>query len=285
MKQLFFTIIALLIGLQAMAGNMYRWVDKHGVHHFSDTPPEDTNLKVKIVGTTEKTPEHASLPQIESRANIIRVDLYKDFKYIDKGMPFGLSVGHTRGIGMSNKPYEQLIQEPDYRYAEVLYGYLQMGNTSDNRITFAVDGTGSSPWLLYFDKNNNQDLTDDGPPYTNQGTGQFASSVNLQIGIITSENRETIQPYKIWFWIKGNNRREKIPFFYARCHYWGQVLINGRSYNAVAFEKDNHDGLFRDSGICIDFDNDNKCGKTEHFFHGETFYRGQDEYKIVLNYP
>jgi hypothetical protein len=54
---------------------------------------------------------------------------------------------------------------------------------------------------------------------------------------------------------------------------------------AIAFETDKHDGFFRESGICIDLDNNEKCGTAKHFFHGERFKEGQNTFELNLDYP
>ncbi len=278
-------IFILIAVIPASAGKVYQWVDKNGVNHFSDKPPSGHDYETGTVGLDVQTPALGDIPPVKNHGRTLKIDIYKDFKYMDEGWPYGLSVGQTMAVGMFDKPSEQLKREPLYIYPQVLYGYLQMGNSEDNRITFAIDGLGTPEGKLYVDKNNNEDLTDDGPPYTNQGSGKFASLISLQLDIITMQGKKTNQPYQVWLWIKDGNLKKKIPYYYARCYYIGRIMMDGQQYIAVAFEKDRHDGLYRENGICVDLNKDNKCSSTEHFFHNDIVAVGDRKYQIVLDYP
>jgi serine/threonine protein kinase len=215
----------------------------------------------------------------------IPIDLYRDFKFVAQGWPLGLSVGQTSAGGLDYKPYETLIREPLYRSPEVLYGYFELGNGDDSRITFVIDELEQPTWRLYVDKNNNEDLTDDGPPYSNQGTLKLATNVSLDIDIMTSTSQKMKQPYKLWFWVNEFDGK-KWPRFYATGHYMGQISIDGQLYKAIVFEEFDHNGLYRESGLWIDLNKDGKLSKeTEHFEDGEVIQINQKRYQVELNYP
>lgn len=274
-------IIAIIVTVVAplAAQELYRWTDEKGTLHLSDFPPPDNIPQSDIASEPD-----SSAPGKKGDNRIV-VDIYKDFYYEDKGWPFGMSVGQTRAAGLSPDPYEYLTREPSYRSSRVLYGYIALGNSDNNHFNFALDGMGTSEWSLYLDKNNNKDLTDDGAPYMNEGTGKFAALISLEFEVINSKRQTILQPYKLWFWINENKQGQKSPYFYARCHYAGQLTIDGVTHDAIAFEEKNHDGLFKESGLCIDMNDDKQCDKSEQFNDGDTVKTENSRYRLKLDYP
>ena len=86
----------------------------------------------------------------------------------------------------------------------------------------------------------------------------------------------------MWFWIDS----EMNPRFYARCYYKGQLVMGGRSYTALAFEAQDHDVLYQESGLYIDLNADGSMDEeTENFVDGELFSVNGTEYLLQLNYP
>ena len=161
---------------------------------------------------------------IDKVTSIDNINIDRDFKYVSKGWPMGLSVTQTSAIGLSPEPYEILVKEPKYISDQVLYGYLILGNSEDNKISFVVDDLESEQHVLYVDKNNNEDLADDGSPYSNQGTGKLATIIFLNIDVISLAGEKIVRPYKLWFFINESSGKKR-PRFYTRCHYKGQIMI------------------------------------------------------------
>lgn len=211
----------------------------------------------------------------------LQVNIYTDFQYVNQGWPFGLSVGQTRLPALSEDPQESLKAEPRYHDAHPLYGYFALTNASDWRYSFAIDRV---EWALYVDKNNNEDLTDDGPPAFNQGTGVLASLLSLQLELIAPNGSVMKQPYDLWFWY---NEKDQNAYFYPRCHYAGQLQINGKMYKAIAYQQFQHLGLSRESGIWIDLNEDEKLDQTEHFFEGSLIHipASSKTVRLKLAYP
>jgi hypothetical protein len=192
-----------------------------------------------------------------------------------------------------------LKKEPAYRATNVLYGYLPLGNAPDNKFSFVIDDLDQETWSVWVDTNNNNDLTDDGPPLRNEGTGQLAATVNLEVQVITPANERIRRPYQLWFWVNERQPegefqtdspdevdRAKTPRFYATCHYEGEVSIQGESYTVIAFETRNHDALYRANGLWIDLNRDGKLDeKTEHFGHRAPLRVGDKKYELRLDYP
>jgi len=211
----------------------------------------------------------------------ISVDIYKDFQYVPEGWPMGLSVGQTQLDALASTPYETLTNEPQYTSANHLYGYLSLGNGADTKISFAVDNLDQPTWMVYMDKNNNEDLTDDGS-YINQGTGSFAALMSVTIDIVTSTGLNITQPYQFWMWINA----QKQAYFYTRCYYKGMISINNTTYHTVAYEEYNHNGLYKENGLYIDLNNDGIITEaTEHFTDGQNVQIGTEQYQLELLYP
>lgn len=252
---------------------------------FSPTPeetptPQATSTPLAVV---TPTPYRSPLPKVVTPlANKIRLDLYRDFSYVPEGWPMGLSVGQTPAGGLSTLPYERLIREPRYRSSKVLYGYLPLGNGSDQQISFVLDETDRPNWAAYVDRNNNEDLTDDGGPYRNEGTGTFAASISMMIEILTSSGKFT-QPYDLWMWVVADQQSAR---FYARCHYAAKLFIDNRLYDMIAFEQFEHNGLYRESGVWIDLNQDQQLDETqEHFSDGDIVSIGSRAFQLELLYP
>jgi hypothetical protein len=219
---------------------------------------------------------------------VLSIDVYRAFKYVASGWPGGLSVGQTSASGLDTRPHEALRAEPRYQSQSVLYGYLTLGDGPDPRISFALDERERPTWVLWVDKNNNKDLTDDGPPLRNQGTGFMAATVSLWVEFVTRDSGVVRRPYKLWFWVNEakNTPPGTPPYaarFYATCHYAGRVDLGGEVFDAVAFEQGNHDGLLAEDGIWIDLDRDGKFKPpTEHFQDGEEIRTGREVVRLRL---
>ena len=230
-----------------------------------------------------------SLPPVRPRFGTLALDVYRDFKYVAAGWPGGLSTGQTNAGGLGTRPHEPLRAEPRYRSRDVLYGYLTLGNGPDPRITFVLDELEQPTWTLWVDRNNNQDLTDDGPPLTNQGTGlRFAASVSLFVEFTTRDSGIVKRPYRLWFWVNDwkNAPSGSPPYvarFYSTCHYAGRIELGGEVFDAAAFEQHGHDGLLADDGIWIDLDRDGKFQRpVEHFSDGEEIRARNDVARLRI---
>lgn len=278
----------LLLGIIVAVG-LYVW--------FSQTPQPERPSEQPIVASprptdtprpptvTPETEAAVPLPAEPETASdkTIAVNLYRDFHYVPRGWPMDLSVGQTTAGGLDTQPYEALTGEPQYHSSEVLYGYFPLGNGDDRKISFVLDDLNRPHWIAYVDKNNNEDLTDDGPPCQNAGSGLFAAEVEVQVQIAPHDETTLVQPYRLWMWVVKDRSEVR---FYARCHFAGTINVDGNSYEAVAFEQFKHNGLLRESGLWIDLNHDKKLDKErEHFHDGDTVMIADHYYQLQLQYP
>jgi chitodextrinase len=226
----------------------------------------------------------------------VNIDNETEFKYVNQG-PTGLSWEATVGDSLSQTPFEKLIEPPfddlypNLQYA-AHYGYLEIGNSQDNIISYILveiftSNEESMRYELFIDSNNNENLTDDDGPHANQDTDiLFAAQVSMNADIIATSGNTIIRPYQIRLRYQQNPTPENGITYYAMCHYAGEVLIGGDSYPAVAFERSNHDALYRESGLYIDLNRDGRLDvETEHFMDQTIVPMGGRKYELSLNYP
>lgn len=241
-----------------------------------------TEPAVETKPAAEPTQPPAEIKPVGPDANgLISVNIYRDFKYVPNGWPMGFSVGQTDAAGLTTVPFEVFKHEPVYASAKPLYGYLKLGNSKDPIISFVVDKVEKPQWELYIDKNNNEDLTDDGPAVKNQGTLKMAATAALEVDIVMPDGESRKTPYQLLFFINDSG-----PHIYATCHYAGKIQVGKGVYDAVAFEEFYHDGLFKESGICVDLDRDMKCSHEHEIFKdGRAITINGDKYTFRLDYP
>ena len=196
------------------------------------------------------------------------IDVFRDLRYVASGWPLQIAPGQTTAGGLSERPFEQLKAEPDYRSRHVLYGYIPLGTGKDQRISFAIDDPSELTWSVWVDRNNNNDLTDDGPPIRSEGTGRFAATLQVTMSVATAMG-ERQYPYQLWLWFAGPSDTSAAaslyrPMFYAVSHFAGHKRLDNEEYAVVAFERQHHDGVFEDGDVCIDLNRDGVCDdKTE----------------------
>ncbi len=170
----------------------------------------------------------------------------------------------------------EITAEPDYRGAVQRYGRLRLGTGPDPDYHFVFDVPDAPHPAVYFDRNNNKDLTDDGPPLTNEGTGIFAARIDLPFEQLIRET-DFEAPYTLWFFVNESAWERGFANHYARTHLEGEVTLNGERLRAYILETGLHDADFTNDGISFDLNGNGKIDwRTEHVKPGEVFqYEGR----------
>lgn len=142
------------------------------------------------------------------------------------------------------------------------YGQITLGNGARPDVQFMIDyfdGVG----LLYVDRNNNGDLTDDGPPAL-RANGECCIFELVQIEV-TYATGVTV-PYTI---------SAHLPTVHQGGAWIGNVEVSGRQFLALTVDRD-IDGLFTgtEDYVCVDADGDLEldCANIdspERFAHGD----------------
>ncbi len=212
----------------------------------------------------------------------VDVNVSRDFTYVAEGWPMGMSAAQTAGGGLARTPFEALTREPAYD-GGVLYGYLPLGNGDDRRVTFVVTHLDSPAWELIVDRNNDEDLTDDGPPVRSQGTGRFSGAVTAEVEVKGADGDVHLRPYQVWLWFAESPDRDPggaRPRFYARCYYKGTVTVGGQTFDAVAFEERAPNGVFSDGDLCVDANRDGRCQDAERLGDGGVLQVGDRRFRL-----
>ena len=235
--------------------------------------------------TAKSAPERASSPPLVVAAagsDVLSINIDEQFQFVRRGFPLKLGVGQSNAFGLEQEPLEVLRREPDYETVDVSYGYIPLGNSDDPKFSFAVARTPLGEWFLYCDSNNNEDLTDDGPPLGNMGSGKLAVTLSLDVEVLSESRERRNRPYRIWLWLT----KKESPRFYAVCHYKRRISIAGTPFVAVAFESSNHDVLYKEDGLWIDLDSDRRLNReNEHFMDGDSIEVAGKQYILQLDYP
>ncbi|MBI9087182.1 MAG: DUF3592 domain-containing protein [Desulfobacterales bacterium] len=183
----------------------------------------------------------------------------------------------------TNRP-EGIVKEPAYQGKTRRYGRLVLG-TGENRIfLFVFDRIEAPHPVLYIDRNQNGDLSDDGGPMQNQGTGRFATEVVFPIGRLVRE-LGTTWDFKLWFFINDASWTAGHARHYSRTQMKGRIMIDGRSYLAGIAERQINDADFTNDGIYIDLDGSGKFSPgTEFVGPGQTVQVGNSVYRLDVGW-
>ena len=160
------------------------------------------------------------------------------------------------------------IREPEYSGHEQWYGFLDLGNRQDKRFHLVLDLQKNNKFLMYFDKNNNKDLTDDGKPLENNGSGSggpdgFATTISIPWKTLIREVPFD-DDFKIWFfvnragWDNGNQASH-----YSLTQLAKTIQIDGSYYLALLVDNGYNDGDLSNDGIVIDLNRNDRVDQGE----------------------
>lgn len=152
---------------------------------------------------------------------------------------------YPRRIKLQSSPIEPNLELPIFQSSEPKFGTMILGNSPDSLFTIAFDEPkdGSSS-LLYIDKNNNEDLTDDGDPAWDdvKRTHKIKEAlvdVPYEYGI-----EKHIVPYPITFYRYNTHLSESIIAF-RNGYRKGYIALKDSTYRIALFD-DELNGLFNE---------------------------------------
>lgn len=176
-------------------------------------------------------------------------------------------------IALAEKPEETLVKEPQYASPKPLYGTLQLGEGPDNRITLVVDEPEGQQPRIYVDRNNDQDLTNDG---SGQWTDDAGSTLRLS-GVLIDVPYATANIYYTFQFYRFKDRQREFVLYYRDASREGEITSDGKSYK-IAILDENANGRFddlADGTLIIDLNQDGKLvgglESAEHHQLGEPF--------------
>ena len=274
--------VALGFGLLGILLVLARLFPFGGLHFSSgrdvaSTPPTVSPPRARV-------PVEATA--VPARDGVLTIDIDRDFEYVEEGWPMDRSVGQTSLPPLGRRAPEGVRGLGAVR-GDVYYGTIPLGNTDDIGVDYALvnaDGV----WSLLLDANNNEDVSDDGPPKGNEGSGPLlATSASVDATVVRDDGSRAVRPYALWIWFpEASGGRPATPRFYARHHYRGTVGIGSETFDATVFEYADHDGLYRESGVCLDLNRDAICQEDLELFHdGQMVAAAGAEVSLHLGYP
>ena len=157
-----------------------------------------------------------------------------------------------------------IIREPRYQDGNQLYGRMELGTRDNKTYYFVFDLVNGPHPILYFDRNQNGDLADDGGPLRNQGSGRFATVINLPVSQLIKE-LDTEESFAIWFFLNERSWKKGYANHYSRTQMKGTVSINSKKYLAYIAEWKLNDADFTNDGIYIDLNSNGKIERNTEF--------------------
>jgi hypothetical protein len=175
-------------------------------------------------------------------------------------------------------------QEPVYRGGSQRYGTLWLGTTENNRYDFVFDLVPGAHPLVYFDANQNGDLSDDGSLLTNQGSGIFATTIALPFRRLV---KEVSFPgaYALWFFTNDSLWQRSAVAHYSRTQLKGTVHLAGKAYVAYIADTGDNDANLTNDGLSIDLNGDGAIDRQQEYFPPDqvAHIHGQD-YVFVITW-
>jgi hypothetical protein len=221
--------------------------------------------------------------------DVLTLDLDRDFTYVDQGWPMSRAAEQTTLPPLSSREPAGVVLPLEVRQRDngaTWFGSIPLGNTSEPGFAFALHDRGEG-WVLYLDANDDRDLTNDGPPLSNEGSGVvLAANATVEARVVREGGEAVSRPYALWIWFDEPPAGGMRGRMYAVHHWAGRITVGDESFEVTAFEKSSHDGLFRDAGVCIDLSRDGSCDeKSELFFDGDVVPIGARILRLRLRYP
>ena len=181
-------------------------------------------------------------------------------------VPVGMKVSSRSGVHpkLADSPPEYLLQAPDPKGGKRKYGKLLLG-TGDNRTyDFILDIIEDGRSLLYFDGNQNRNLSDD-PPLENRGSGIFGTVIQIPIRQLIKEMKRD-GDFKIWFFTNKSLWARETTRHYSITQMKGRVTVHGKNYQAYIAERGGNDADFTNDGIFIDLNGNGKIETDTEYF-------------------
>jgi serine/threonine protein kinase len=280
-------LLALAVGLLGFLTSGLRFLDEPAerTSPVDFEPAEITSTAPGDAPVRSQSPTRVPPTPVAVVGGVLTLDLDRDFVYVKSGWPMGRSVAQTSLPMPQRRPPDDLILPPEEYLQNVVYGTVPLGNLGSSVDYALLNDEGARS--MFIDRNDNGDLTDDGPPQGNEGSGGvFATAVSVNAAVRLDDGSERIRPYQMWIWFTGSGDAPPTARMYARHHYRGEVTLGDETYGASVFEYRDHDALYRESGVCIDLSRNGECEEPEELFHdGDVIATPSGDIRIRLAYP
>ena len=175
---------------------------------------------------------------------------------------------------------QAIVKEPVYQGIERRYGSMELG-IPRHTYNFSLDRSSGPHPVIYFDVNRNGDLSDDGPPVLNEGTGFFSNSIRIPFSQI-HERYQGKEYCNILFYMRESDWNGAASH-YTQTQLYGTVTIADKEYAAYLAETRINDGDFTNDGIYLDIDQDGTINsQTEHIGFGQALSLDGHSYRFMI---
>ena len=183
---------------------------------------------------------------------------------------FQIGAGSTPlNVPLSGDRPAALRREPAYEGSQQWYGVFTLGSPVQE-FAFALDLLPNGKFAMWFDVDANGDLTDDGAPRMNQGSGDggpggFATILRVPWRALTAEAPFDGE-FSIWFYSnKLGWKRGQRASHYSRTQLKGRQLIGDREYVAWIADSGYNDADLTNDGMWVDLNANGKADKDEWY--------------------
>ena len=199
--------------------------------------------------------------QSSEEIHVISVTIANNFAPVD----MVLAAGGYSSVDLLDSPGDVTLVEPAYSGDLQRYGSFELG-TKPNRIyhfVFDTDDRGEHT-VLYMDANQNLDLTDDGPPLSNQGSDVFATYLTLPVGRLIKEY-DSSDRFKIWLFADELTWPDGPVRYYSATQMKGSVTVEGKNLLAYIAERRRNDADFTNDGVFLDLNGNRTIEMSEEY--------------------
>ena len=178
---------------------------------------------------------------------------------------FGTYSGYQTKL--SEKRPDKIAKEPVYAGRKQWYGRLDLGTQENKGHYFCLDLQENGQFLLYFDRNKNADLSDDGSALRNEGSGGggpggFACLISVPwsrlVDAVSFEG-----DFDSWLFCNEGSWGSSAISHYSNTSLMGRVAIGDEVYEGLLIDTKYNDGDLTNDGISIDLNRNGRVDKDE----------------------
>ncbi len=165
---------------------------------------------------------------------------------------------YPQRIVLRDSPLERDLKLPQFNFENPKFGTLSLGNSADSLVTLVLDESPNHRFsYLYVDKNNNEDLTDDGDPDWDDDKNVYLIKDAIIDVYYKNGSKKAAVPYHVTFYRYKNRLMDSIVA-YRNGYRKGFVTLMDSTYK-IAILDDDLNGLFNERGkgaLIIDINRD-----------------------------
>jgi hypothetical protein len=210
-------------------------------------PPMQQEFPAPPPSVAPQAPGGPQASLMETPPQVIRVSLSDDFALVGWKLPASST---PQNVPLSSSPPASAMRSPQGRVLR--YGELKLGPGGGRRYAFVID-LGTRGGLLWLDRNHNGDFSDDGEPLLNQGTGAFATAIEIPLRELYPEQRGD-RAFVVWLYVNRQGLERSRAGAYSRTQAQGRVFLDGIPHAAWIVDQGVNDADLTNDGIYVDLD-------------------------------